>query len=454
MMTLIIAGTHSKVGKTTVALALMAALHQRGLRVQPFKVGPDFIDPGHHSAVCGRISRNLDNWMLSDETVISIFHRACQGADVAIIEGVMGLFDGKGTDDTRGSTADISRLLSAPVILVVDAASIATSIAAVVRGFIEFDSRVQVAGVICNRVSGPRHYRHLESAVRRHTRVRTLGWLPRRADWQIPERHLGLTTIQDHPTSFELWTSLADEFCQTVDLDGLLALTASAEMHPSQAFKTLEAFEHPRRRVAVARDPAFCFYYQDNLDLLERSGGEIVPFSPLTDSQLPNGTDVLYLGGGYPELHARQLADNGSMRRSIQRFHQQGGTIYAECGGLMYICRELVDVSGNAFPMLDLLPARTVMQSRLAQLGYVNWRSSRATPLGPAATEARGHQFHYSRLEASGPTTYGVELEHDGERLPDGLISGNLLAGYAHLHFASNPAIAASLINQSDKRET
>ena len=465
MKTLIIAGTHSKVGKTTIALALMATLRQRGLTVQPFKVGPDFIDPGHHTAVCGRISRNLDNWMLSDETVRVIFHRACAGADVAVIEGVMGLFDGKSPEDSRGSTADIARLLSAPIILVVDASSVAASIAAIVRGFSEFDARVQIAGVICNRVAGPRHYRYLQSAIRQHTRVVPLGWLSRRADWQIPERHLGLTTIQDHPGSTELWSSVADAFCQTVDLNGLLALSAQGkgagkgdihlfaesqvQQRPSQS-KLGKKMNVPfSRRVAVARDAAFCFYYQDNLDLLEQAGGEIIPFSPLTDSQLPDGTDVLYLGGGYPELHARQLSENDAMRRSIRRFHEQGGTIYAECGGLMYTCRELMEVSGNAFPMLDLLPARTVMQPRLAQLGYVIWRGNRSTPLGPVGTEARGHQFHYSRLESLGPLTYSAELEHGDDRYPDGLISGNLLAGYAHLHFASNPAIPAFLINQS-----
>jgi cobyrinic acid a,c-diamide synthase len=449
MKTLIIAGTHSKVGKTTIALALMAALRGRGLTVQPFKVGPDFIDPGHHTAICARISRNLDNWMLSDETVLSIFHRACAGADVAVIEGVMGLFDGKGPEDSRGSTAEIARLLRAPVILVVDASSIAASIAAIVRGFSDFDSRVHVAGVICNRVAGKRHYQYLQAAIRKHTKVIPLGWLPRRPDWQIPERHLGLTTIQDQRGSAELWDSLADAFRQTVDLDGLLALSASIERQPSEVFGTSQVLRHPRRRVAVARDAAFCFYYQDNLDLLEQAGGEMVPFSPLSDSQLPDWTEVFYLGGGYPELHAKQLADNDAMRRSIQRFHQQGGAIYAECGGLMYACRELVDVSGNAFPMLDLLPARTVMQSRLAKLGYVNWRSSRVTPLGPAAMEARGHQFHYSRLEPLGELVYSAELEHDGDRLPDGLMCGNLLAGYTHLHFASNAAIPASLVSQS-----
>jgi cobyrinic acid a,c-diamide synthase len=464
MKTLIIAGTHSKVGKTTIALALMAALRQQGLTVQPFKVGPDFIDPGHHTAVCDRISRNLDNWMLSDETVLSIFHRACAGADVAVIEGVMGLFDGKGPDDSRGSTADIARLLSAPVILVVDASSIAASIAAVVRGYSEFDPGIQIAGVICNRVAGPRHYEYLESAIRKYTPVLPLGWLPRRADWQIPERHLGLTTIQDHQGDAASWASLADEIQKTVDLESLLEkVLKKGKIHLFSESKEMPCAPQQRAnqtkltkkmnvrfsRVAVARDAAFCFYYQDNLDLLEQAGGEMVPFSPLSDSELPDRTDVLYLGGGYPELHARQLGENEAMRRSIQRFHRQGGTIYAECGGLMYVCRELVDVSGNVFPMLDLLPARTVMQPRLAQLGYVFWRSNQSTPLGRAGTEARGHQFHYSRLEALDPLTYSAELEHGEERLPDGLISGNLLAGYAHLHFASNPAIPGSLINQS-----
>jgi cobyrinic acid a,c-diamide synthase len=452
MKTLIIAGTHSKVGKTTIALALMTALRQRGLIVQPFKVGPDFIDPGHQTAVCGRISRNLDNWMLSDEAVLSIFHRASAEADFAVIEGGMGLFDGKGPEDSRGSTADIARLLSAPVILVVDASSVAASIAAVVRGFSEFDEQVRVAGVICNRVAGQRHYNSLQSAIRKHTNVIPLGWLPRRPDWQIPERHLGLMTIQDHPDSMELWSRLADAFCQTVDVENLLAISAGDESK-FPAIAKRQVSEHlpdtPRRRVAVASDAAFCFYYQDNLDLLEQAGGKIIAFSPLTDVQLPDGTDVLYLGGGYPELHARKLAENDGMRRSIQHFHRQGGTIYAECGGLMYAGRELVDGSGTIFPMLDLLPARTVMQPRLARLGYVVWRATRTTSLGPAGTEARGHQFHYSRLEPLGPLAYSSELEHDEERIPDGLTVSNLLAGYAHLHFASNPAIPAFLVSQS-----
>jgi cobyrinic acid a,c-diamide synthase len=205
--------------------------------------------------------------------------------------------------------------------------------------------------------------------------------------------------------------------------------------------------------VAVARDVAFCFYYAENLELLEAAGATIVPFSPLTDAALPDGTRLLYLGGGYPELHAATLAGNDRMRQSIRRFHAQGGTIYAECGGLMVVCRELVDAEGQTFPMLDLLPARTVMQKRRAALGYVTLRTTAPSSLGPPGVSARGHEFHYSRLEPLGQLTYAAELEDSrGERRLDGLRSGNLWAAYAHLHFGSNPALASALLDNAAGR--
>lgn len=445
---LIIAGTHSGVGKTTVALALMAALRRRGLAVQPFKVGPDFIDPGHHTAVCGRVCRNLDTWILTESTVRSIFHRAAAGADVAIIEGVMGLFDGRGPDDPRGSTADVTRLLSAPVVLVVDASAVAGSIAAVVKGFREFDPRVDVCGVICNRVAGAHHYAYLEPALRRHTDVVPLGWLPRRPDWAIPERHLGLTTAEDLAAESGRWDDLGRGLEETVDVDRLLALAAAGDEESPAPADVPPLIPSRRRRVAVARDAAFCFYYPENLELLEEAGGTIVPFSPLADAALPDATDLVYLGGGYPELHARRLAENESMRQSIRRFHRLGGAIYAECGGLMYVCRELVDGSGQAFLMLDLLPARTVMQKRLAALGYVTWQASQASLLGPPGTEVRGHEFHYSRLESLAEmSTAGLLQRERQQPRPDGFTRDGLLAGYAHLHFASNPFVAHGLLN-------
>jgi len=447
---LLIAGSHSGAGKTTVALALMAALTQRGLKVQPFKVGPDFIDPGHHTAVCGRVSRNLDTWMLPEAVVCATFDHASQDCDVAVIEGVMGLFDGRGPDDLRGSTADIARLLEVPVVLVVDAGAMAGSIAALVKGFAEFDPGVRIVGVVCNRVAGPRHYEYLETALLRHTSVVPLGWLPRRLEWTVPERHLGLTTAEDLGNDRSRWERLGESLPETVDLERLLELSWVGPARRAGPLPQVRLAEPDLpRRVAVARDAAFCFYYPENLELLACAGGEIVPFSPLSDAGLPQGTGLLYLGGGYPELHAEKLAKNESMRADIRDFQRRGGTIYAECGGLMYVCRELVDASGTCFPMLDLLPARTVMQSRRAALGYVSLRTTRPSPLGPGGTTARGHEFHYSRLEPLGPLSYAGELDHGrGELRPDGIIEENLWAGYAHLHFGSNPEIAAALLTQ------
>jgi cobyrinic acid a,c-diamide synthase len=448
----VVAGTHSGVGKTTTTLGLMAALRRRGLTVQPFKVGPDFIDPGHHTVVCGRPSRNLDTWMLSDDTVRALFARAAANADICIIEGVMGLFDGRSAEDPRGSTAHLAKLLDAPVLLVVDAAAAAASIAAVVKGFAELDPAVRVAAVVCNRVAGPRHYRHLEPAIRRHTRVQPAGWLPRRAEWHIPQRHLGLMTQADlRDSGHDLdWEQLAVAFEATVNVDLLLALAETGHRVAAPAgdrgASRPAAFVR-RARLGVARDAAFCFYYQDNLDLLEAAGAELAFFSPLHDDRLPDDLDGIYLGGGYPELHAERLAANDGMSAALRHFHRGGGVLYAECGGLMYCGRELVDVGGQAFPMLDLLPIRTVMQPRLAALGYVTWRATADTILGSAGTTVRGHEFHYSRLEALGPLNPAALLEREGEEpRPDGFVQDGLLAGYAHLHFASNPGALEALV--------
>jgi cobyrinic acid a,c-diamide synthase len=442
---LVIAGTHSGVGKTTVTLALLAALRRRGLVVQPFKAGPDFIDPGHHTALCGRVSRNLDTWMLSDETVRGLFARAAAGADVAVVEGVMGLFDGRSAEDARGSTAHLARVLEAPVLLVVDAGAMAASVAAVVHGFADLDPELRVAAVLCNRTAGPRHYALLEAAVRRHTAVEPVGWLPRRPTWQIPERHLGLVTHEDCAAGIDA-DQLADALESTANVDLLLRLSECGP-EPAPPPTTPCPLPITHYRVAVARDAAFCFYYQDNLDLLAAAGAEIVPFSPLHDAALPAGVGLVYLGGGYPELHAARLAANTAMRDSLRAFHGQGGRIFAECGGLMYCCRELVDGEGKAFPMLDLLPARTIMQPRLAALGYVTWHAAGPTLLGPAGTEVRGHVFHYSRLEPLDELRPFAELRREGEEArPDGFVSGGLLAGYAHLHFSSRPEAAAALV--------
>jgi cobyrinic acid a,c-diamide synthase len=444
---LIIAGSHSGSGKTTITLAVMAALIRRGLKVQGFKVGPDFIDPGHHSTITGRASRNLDTWLLDPDALGATYRRGALGADLAVIEGVMGLFDGRGALDESGSTADLARRLGLPVVLVVDAKGMARSIAPLVRGFSEFDPEVQVVGVIANRVGSRRHHdSYLAPALAKGCpKVETIGFLPRVDGLAIPSRHLGLQTAEEFAPGSRFFDALADAAEASLDLDRLVALARV----PGLPEARVEPPATPGRkaRVALARDPAFCFYYEDNLDNLRDSGGEIVAFSPLDDRELPEGADVLYLGGGYPEVFADRLASNRAIRAAIRRFHAAGGTILAECGGLMVCCRELVDGLGRSWPMWDLIPARVAMQPRFAALGYVTVVAEGPTPLGPCGTTWRGHEFHYSTLEPLAPLVYATRLHGlDREPKPDGIRVGGLLAGYAHAHFGSNPEAARHLL--------
>lgn len=443
---LLVAGTHSGSGKTTVTLAILAALARRGLRVQGFKVGPDFIDPGYHTQVTGRPSRNLDTWLLDPSAMAGTYRAGVRGADLAVIEGAMGLFDGRGATDEAGSAADLARLWDVPVVLVVDARGLARSIAPLVRGFETFDPRVRVAGVIANRVGGRRHYaEYLAPALRACAEAEPVGFLARDESLSIPSRHLGLWTADELRPDAAFWDRLADAAEASLDLDRLRTLARVPTLDPSGPEVPV-----PRVvpvRLALARDPAFCFYYEDNLDRLRAAGAEIVPFSPLDDAELPDGVGLVYLGGGYPEVFAARLAANAPMRAAIRRFHAEGGTILAECGGMMACCRTLRDASGAEFPLWDLIPARVVMQERFAALGYVTVVTDGLTPLGPPGTQVRGHEFHYSRLEPLAPLPFATRLlRPDREARPDGIRIGGLLAGYAHLHFGSNPEAARSLV--------
>jgi cobyrinic acid a,c-diamide synthase len=443
----IIAGTHSGSGKTTVTLAVLAALVRRGLRVQAFKVGPDFIDPGHHAAVTGRPGRNLDTWLLDPPALSRTYHRGTEGADIAVIEGVMGLFDGRGPDDESGSTADLARLWGLPVILVVDARGIGRSVAALVRGFAGFDERVPIAGVVANRVGSARHASsYLLPALRGTEGVEALGYLVRDERLAIPSRHLGLWTAGDLPDPASLWDALAVAAEASLELDRLVGLASP----PRLAGEVSLPFPQPARRVrvGVARDAAFCFYYEDNLDLLRDAGADIVFFSPLEDHQLPEGIERLYLGGGYPELAAEQVANNAAMRKAIRRFHREGGTILAECGGMMASCRELRDAQGRTYPMWDLIPARVAMHTRFTALGYCTIVHDEPTCLGPEGTQLRGHEFHYSSLEPLVPLRYAARLRRtDRPDKPDGIRCGGLDAGYAHVHLGSNPRCAADFLS-------
>lgn len=356
MKAFLIAGTASGVGKTTVSLALCAALRTRGLCVQAFKCGPDFLDTGHLSAISGRPARNLDTWMLDAESNRKIFARAAIGADVAIVEGMMGLFDGVSGGGEIGSSAHIAKLLALPIILVLDASKSARSIAAVVRGFETFDPQLQFAGLVLNQVAGESHFRLLADAIRSTSATPLLGCLPRENSVAIPERHLGLRTADEESSTVERARSLAALAEKHLNLDQLRqAVDANLISHQTQPAKPKE----PEIKLGIARDRAFCFYYQDNLDLLEAAGAKLIAFSPLADAELSQDLDAIYFGGGYPELYARQLSANRSFLRSLRSFANSGRPIYAECGGMMYLAEELRTREGEVFPMASLLPLRT-----------------------------------------------------------------------------------------------
>ncbi|MEW5736721.1 MAG: cobyrinate a,c-diamide synthase [Thermodesulfobacteriota bacterium] len=447
---LVVAGTHSGCGKTTVTLALLAALRRRGLRAAPFKAGPDFIDPGHHSQVSGRASRNLDGWMLCRDACREVFARAAQDSDIAVVEGVMGLFDGVDGTSEDGSTAQMAKWLGLPVLLVADARSMARSAAALVAGFEGFDPELSFCGVAFNRVGSQRHRLMLEQALSGRVKMPCRGALPRREDLAIAERHLGLVTREDHALGEGDAARLADWIEESLDLDGLISALPSVPLPPAPPAPEMEADQAPVR-IAVARDRAFCFYYQDNLDLLMRFGAEIVFFSPLDDPALPAGIQGLYLGGGYPELHAAALAENASLRALIRQRFLDGMPVYAECGGFMYLCRSLCGTDGREHPMAGCFDFGCTMSPRLRSLGYRDVEMRRDTILGKAGTRVRGHEFHYSHLtdppsqaDGSGPCRL---LNREGkETEPAAFSERQCLAGYVHLHFLSNPSVAGSFV--------
>ncbi|MBX3331775.1 MAG: cobyrinate a,c-diamide synthase [Nitrospira sp.] len=444
---LVIAGTSSGVGKTTATLAILGALRGRGHRVQPFKVGPDFIDPSHHRAATGRPSRNLDGWMLGADLNHSIFTRAAADADISIIEGMMGLFDGSSPVNEVGSTAESAKQLSAPVLLVVDGSALARSAAAMVAGYAHFDPALRVVGVLFNRVGSEEHYQLLKTAVEQATDVIPVGYLRPDASLAIPDRHLGLVMAMEQVDG-QLYQRLAEAALETVDFDRIEALAHSCGTLPTPVVQPMMKNHGRTIRIGVAEDQAFCFYYQDNLELLEVAGAELVKFSPLNDQGLPD-VEMLYLGGGYPESHGEVLAKNVAMRAAIKRFAERGGVIYAECGGLMYLTESIRDFDGRSHEMVGIFPAEAVMRKHSLTLGHRTVECSRRCILGEVGITARGHEFHYSTLIARGPLEHTCTLSDVGgsSKGQDGLTRHNVLALYTHLHFASQPQVGIALVN-------
>ena len=453
----VIAGIHSGCGKTTVSLGIMAALARRGLTVQPFKVGPDFIDPGHHTLITGRPSHNLDGWMMERERNRQIFNRYTFDADVAVVEGVMGLFDGFSGSDESGSTAHMAKWLDLPVVLVINAASMARSAAAIALGFGAFDPRLSLAGVILNRVGSPGHAEILKEAFESVPEVPILGCLQRRENLKIPSRHLGLITVEDMGADSPQADELAQWIEEGVDLDGLLEKTRRQGMKGKESLHALDVQSpspHKKEegrgvRIAVARDEAFCFYYQENLRLLQEAGAEIVPFSPLRDISLPPEIKGLILGGGYPELHVETLSRNCDLNREILRAALDGMPMYAECGGFMYLMEKIEDLYGADQPMVGVFPFRCRMVERLKALGYREVITEKDSILGPPGTTIRGHEFHYSTISKAPTdvsTMYRVSNRRGRTGIREGFQMNQVLGSYVHLHWGSNPAVAPNLV--------
>lgn len=439
----ILAGTASGCGKTTITLGLLALLRQKGLAPQPFKVGPDYLDTTWHTAISGRKSRNLDNWMLPDDTVQALFSRAMETSSLGVVEGVMGLFDGLGIDPFCASTAGIARLLNLPVILLMDGKGVSTSLAATLNGFCDFAPGVNIAGVIINRVNTPNHFQQLSAALGRYCRVPVLGYVPEQPELHLPSRHLGLVGATGKSVNLEPWQKLAAVLEQTINLPLLLSRCQALPSLPVPPLLLPDPALADGLTMAVAQDDAFHFYYQDNLDIIEQSGVRLVPFSPLEDSQVP-ACDMLWLGGGYPEMFASQLAANHAMRTAVKQLAGRGVPVYAECGGLMYLGGSLADASGQTHAMCGVLAGHSTMGNRLKRFGYCEATANHDTLLAAAGETLRGHEFHYSEFTTSLPARQQCRKVRDGQLVRQwqgGWQQGNTFASYLHLHFAQRPAM-------------
>ncbi len=445
----VIAGASSGSGKTTVTLGLLAWLQKQGYTVAPFKVGPDFIDPGHHTRITGMASRNLDGWMLPRAYNQKTFDRQAAGADLAVVEGVMGLYDGYNGVSEAGSTAQMAKFLDLPVILVVNAKSMARSGAALVKGFVDFDPEVRFAGVIFNQLGSSQHFTYLQEAMEHYLPVPVLGGILRDDSLVIPERHLGLVTDAEHQLPPTVMDRLAQTMESSVNMDRLLAGRRPGNRPRAAAGNIPGPGGQNQVRIGVARDAAFCFYYQDNLDMLVANGADLVCFSPINDSRLPDDLAGLYLGGGYPEMFAGQLSANRTMRRQILQGCRRGLPIYGECGGFMYLCREFIAQKGRRLPLCGCFPLATRLLDRLHSLGYREVTLTEDSILGRAGMTARGHEFHYSEIAetvADVRQIYEVLTRKGENSTSEGFCVNNTLGSYVHLHFGSNPEFSACFV--------
>lgn len=443
---IVIAASRSGEGKTTITVGLARALRDRGLRVVTAKVGPDYLDTGWHQGATGVAARNLDTWMMGEAGVRRAFDAMAQKADIVVIEGVMGLFDGHRLDPDATSTAAVAALLVAPVLLVLDASHSATTLAAVAGGLAAFDERTAVRGAVLNRFREGREQGTMLRAFERAA-VPVLGWVPADVGVAIDSRHLGLMLAQESADTELIVKRAARLVEQWVDLDGVLEVARSAAGLPSAEDVPRSEETISRPLIALAVDEAFAFYYPDNLEALERAGAQVVAFSPLRDEQLPKGISGLYLGGGYPELHAAELARNVSMMRAIYRAATAGMPVFAECGGMLYLLDSLTETDGTTHRMAGVLPATASMAESLRRVGYVDAVLASDCVLGDAGTRVRGHEFRYSECTPPCGDTPAFEIDGAGR----GFVRGSVVASYVHLNFAGCPQVADAFVESCRK---
>lgn len=445
---LVIAGTGSGAGKTTVTIGLLAALKQKGLNVQGFKCGPDYIDPTYHTAVTGRISRNLDSVMFDHEVLKEIFLNASREADISIIEGVMGFYDGKKPTSNVGSTAEITLITKTPVLLVIQGASIARSAAAIVKGFQMLDSSVHIAGVIANNVGSVSHYKIIKEAIEQECDIPVVGYLLRNPELSIPERHLGLVPSVERGELDAFFDKLGQIVSETIDLEKILEI---AEAEALETTSTLFSnIQQTKVKIAVARDEAFNFYYEENLQLLKVRGAELLEFSPLKGEGVPEDVDGLYIGGGFPEEFAKQLSEQKEVLSSFKLAIEKGVPTLAECGGFMFLTEGMITTKGEYFPMVGVLPGKCTMHTKLAALGYRETTSPEGNFLIHSNMVAKGHEFHYSTYESNERLPYAYETKGMRGTKKAGVLKHQLVAGYVHFHFASNPHMVDNWIEASE----
>ena len=442
---IVIAATQSGSGKTTIVTGLLAALRAQGMRVQSYKIGPDYIDPGYHELASGRPGHNLDTWLVPSDKLSEIFQRTVQDADIAVIEGVMGLYDGG--SGGISSTAAIAKLLDAPVLLVINAKAMGESAAALALGFKNYDPSVRIAGVILNRLGSDSHRDMIVEALNKLA-IPVFGAVYRNDKMTMPERHLGLLPVTENDEETAVVAEIGRTIAAQVDLEKIRELAFSAP--PLFVQEEPERVVQPLVRIAVARDEAFSFYYPESLQVLEAQGAQIIPFSPLRDEELPEA-DGLILGGGFPEMFARPLYANQSMRASLQRAAAAGMPIYAECGGFMYLMEKMIDFSGETFPMVGVIPGTVKMNKKLQTVGYVAAEMLQDTVLGKCGTVLHGHEFHFSsecppEPGRDYPRAFTFRRMRKAESYPAGYAKGNILGSYLHLHFAGCPQAAEHFV--------